>query len=186
MTNYAQWDELIARIKPVLLETGMQETIKWGIPVFTFKGKNIVGIAPFKNHLAIWFYQGVLLKDSRKLLINAQEGKTKALRQWKIHPGEIPDLQVLKQYVEEAIKNEQLGKHYKPERDLPLELPDLLKTHLDADSTLKVAFEKLSPSKQKDYVLYISEAKREETRQQRMMKIIPMIKMGKGLNDRYL
>jgi uncharacterized protein YdeI (YjbR/CyaY-like superfamily) len=63
----------------------MTETVKWGVPVYTIEGKNIVGIAGFKAYVGLWFFQGAMLKDKKKKLINAQDGKTKALRQCRLN-----------------------------------------------------------------------------------------------------
>ena len=90
-----------------------------------------------------------------------------------------------KSHQQEAISNEQKGLVWKPEKSKELELPDLLKEKLKADSKLKKAFELLTPYKQKEYAEYITEAKREATQVSRLEKIIPMILEGKGLNDRY-
>jgi len=63
----------------------MTETIKWSAPVYTFEGKNLVGLGAFKSYVGLWFFQGSLLNDKKKKLINAQEGKIKALRQWRFN-----------------------------------------------------------------------------------------------------
>ena len=62
---------------------GLEETVKWGGPVYVADGKNIVGLGAFKSYFALWFFQGALLADQEKVLVNAQEGRTKALRQWR-------------------------------------------------------------------------------------------------------
>lgn len=53
----------------IVLSTQLQVAIKWGAPIYTFDGKNIVGLAAFKSHIALWFFQGALLKDRNKKLI---------------------------------------------------------------------------------------------------------------------
>ena len=70
-------------LRDILNNTDLEETIKWGAPCYTINGKNIVGMAAFKSYIGLWFHQGVFLKDLKKVLINAQEGTTKALRQWR-------------------------------------------------------------------------------------------------------
>ena len=61
------------------METELLETIKWGVPVYTLNDKNVLGMGAFKSYVGIWFFQGAFLDDPQKKLINAQEGKTKAL-----------------------------------------------------------------------------------------------------------
>ena len=71
----------LTKLRKIIKTTELVETKKWGAPVYTIDGKNIVGIAAFKSYVGLWFFQGTMLKDKKKKLINAQEGITKALRQ---------------------------------------------------------------------------------------------------------
>jgi uncharacterized protein YdeI (YjbR/CyaY-like superfamily) len=61
----------------------------------------------------------------------------------------------------------------------------LLKDAFGSDKTFKAAYNNLTPGKQREYAAYVSEAKREATQLSRITKIIPMIKEGKGLHDKY-
>jgi uncharacterized protein YdeI (YjbR/CyaY-like superfamily) len=185
MPKNPKWSELENRLRQLLAQTELKETIKWGIPVFTFEGKNVLGFAGMKNHFGLWFYNGVFLSDPDQLLINAQEGKTKALRQWRLEDAEELDEQKLLALVREAIANEKKGLIWKPERSEPLPIPELLADQLKNNSKLNAAFEELSPFKQKEYIEYLTEAKREATKLSRLEKIIPMILQGIGLNDKY-
>jgi len=175
-------------LRKIILSTGLEETIKWGGPVYTYEGKNVVGIAGFKEHFGLWFFQGGLLADKHEKLMNAQEGKTKAMRQWQMTSKADIDKPLLLTYLNEAIENEKKGIRIvadKPIRKAPL-LPVELKTALAASLKLKTAFEKLTPGKQKDYAEYIASAKQAETKVTRIQKIKPMILAGVGLNDKYL
>jgi uncharacterized protein YdeI (YjbR/CyaY-like superfamily) len=165
----------------------MTETVKWGVPVYTFEGKNIVGIAGFKSYAGLWFFQGALLKDKKKKLINAQTGKTKALRQWRFKSvKEIEaESKTIKQYLEEAILNQKHGKEIKAEKKKPLEIPKELNGLFKQNKKVKECFNSLSLPKQSEYSEYINEAKRDETKQKRLSKIVPLIIKGKGLNDKY-
>ncbi len=177
--------EMITNLRSIILETGLEEKQKWGIPVFVWNKKNIIGIAAFKNHCAIWFYQGCFLKDEDKVLYNAQEGVTKALRQWRFSENENLDRKKIKSYVLEAIQNQKDGKEIKPQRKRELKIEGLLFEKLNKDEKLKKQFESLPLSKQREYAEYISSAKREHTKTQRMEKIILLILDGKGLYDKY-
>ena len=75
-----QWSGELAKIRGILATTDLTEEIKWGAPCYTFDGKNIVGMAGFKSYFGLWFHQGALLADDAGVLINAQEGTTRALR----------------------------------------------------------------------------------------------------------
>ncbi|MBT8318987.1 MAG: DUF1801 domain-containing protein, partial [Gramella sp.] len=75
------WEEELRQLHEMILTTELKSEIKWGAPVYTLEGKNVVGLGAFKKHFGIWFFNGALLKENTSLLVNAQEGKTKALRQ---------------------------------------------------------------------------------------------------------
>ena len=77
-SHYA--DELTV-LRNIIMSTELEETVKWSIPTYCLNGKNILGLVAFKNHFCLWFHQGVFLKDAHNLLVNAQENKTKAMRQ---------------------------------------------------------------------------------------------------------
>lgn len=179
------WQEPLLKFRDILLKTELEETIKWGVPVYTHKGKHVVGMSAFKSYVGLWFFQGAFLKDSKKILINAQEGKTKALRQLRFTSTEEIDYNVIKEYIAEAIQNQKDGKEIKPDKKNPLIISGELKSVLETDPTLKTTFEQLKPFKQREYAEYISEAKRKETKRKRLDKIIPMIKQKIGLSDKY-
>ena len=175
----------IRRLREIVLKTELKEQLKWGAPVYTLNNKNVLGIMAFKHHFGIWFFNGVFLSDPLKVLENAQEGKTKAMRHWKFNrPEEINDASVTA-YVNEAIENQKKGLEIKPQRKTSLEIPELLQKALQSDTSLNESFKSLTSGKQREYCEYISSAKQEKTRQGRLEKITPMIRAGIGLNDRY-
>ncbi len=133
----------------------------------------------------MWFYQGVFLNDNAKVLINAQEGTTKALRQWRFTSVDEIDDQLVLQYVGEAIQNAKDGKELRPDRDKKLVIPEELQAAFDNDKNLAKAFLAFTPGCQRELAGYIAEAKRIETRESRLQKIIPMILEKRGLNDKY-
>ena len=110
-------------------------------------GKNVVGLEAFKAHFAIWFFHGALMKDPDKVLINAQEGRTQGLRQWRFEKGDPIDESRILAYVDEAIGNQMAGKMVKANRSKSLEIPPELQNALRADQTLHSAFEALTLTK---------------------------------------
>ena len=172
-------------LRDILLESSLDETVKWGFPVYTYKGKNLVGMSSFKAYFGLWFYQGALLNDQKGVLINAQEGKTKAMRQWRMQSMDDIDISVIKEYISESKKLQDQGIQIKPEKAKKLVIPEELQTKLDEDQSLRNNFFSLTPYKQRDFADYISSAKREATRISRLEKCIPIILAGKGLNDKY-
>lgn len=181
------WKESLILLREIMISSGMEETIKWGMPVYTVNNKNVAGFSAFKSWTGIWFFQGVFLKDPAGVLINAQEGTTKALRQWRFtSAGEIMNhREVVLAYLKEAILNQKSGLEIKPERFKALEIPEELQQAFSQNPALKDSFDSLSLSKKREYAEHVASAKREETRIQRLEKIIPMIMEGIGLNDKY-
>jgi uncharacterized protein YdeI (YjbR/CyaY-like superfamily) len=172
-------------LRSIIIECGLEETYKWAFPTYTFKGKNLISIASFKHHYGIWFFQGVFLNDDAKVLTNAQEGKTKAMRQWRVESADPIELDLLKTYVFEAIDNCKAGKEIKVVRDTSYNLPIELENYLNTNPSLNEAFYSLSPGRQKEYANYISNATQETTKLKRIDKITPLVLCGKGLNDKY-
>ncbi len=178
------WAEELELLKSIIAKTELIETTKWGGPVYVLNGKNVVGVGGFKNYFTIWFFNGVFLKDKKKILVNAQEGVTKSLRQWRFTSKEEVNENAILDYVLEAIENEKQGKIIKPEKGKSI-VSELFEKELEANLNLKVAFAEFSPYKQKEFLEYIETAKREETKRSRIEKIKPMILKNIGLNDKY-
>ncbi len=180
------FSDALVLLRTLINSTELLETIKWSAPVYTINNKNVIGLGAFKNHFGIWFFNGVFLKDKHKLLINAQENKTKALRQMRFTSIDDINKNLVLDYIKEAIENQKLGKEIKPDRTKKETIiPSELQNVLDSNTTLKSAFQALSPGKQREYCAHIASAKHETTKQSRLEKIIPMILQGVGLHDKY-
>jgi uncharacterized protein YdeI (YjbR/CyaY-like superfamily) len=184
MENTTHWCEGLRELRRLLLASGLEETVKWGAPCYTRNGKNVVGLGAFKSYFGLWFHQGVLLPDPNRVLINAQKGKTKALRQWRFTDQTI-DVETVASYLEAAIEVHDRGELVGPERDRPVEIPIELERALDRDPEAAAAFADLTPGKRREYAGHIREAKRADTKHRRIEKILPMIHSGVGLLDRY-
>jgi uncharacterized protein YdeI (YjbR/CyaY-like superfamily) len=196
MKGYKTVDEYILNVKEgsgiliVLREliglTELKETVKWGIPVYTINDKNVLGIAAFKTYVGLWFYNGSFLKDDAGVLVNASEGVTKAMRQWRFTSVEEIDDKLVLKYVNEAIENQKQGKELKPDRSKPVIIPDELKQVFNEDKELETLFNQFTTGRQREFADFISAAKQAETRKSRIQRIIPLILEKKGLNDKYL
>ncbi len=182
--SHPQWKEGLIVLREIIKTTELQETVKWGTPTYTLNNKNVVGLGAFKSYFGIWFFQGAFLKDFKNKLINAQEGKTKGLRQWRFTSMEELDQDIIFAYVQEAIENQKAGKEIKAEKKA-LIIPPELEASFQQNSLLAESFKQLTPGKQKEYAEYILEAKREATKESRIQKITRMIIEGIGLNDKY-
>ncbi|MEM7187106.1 MAG: YdeI/OmpD-associated family protein [Bacteroidota bacterium] len=185
IAKHGQWSTQLEQLRSVFQQKELLEEIKWGSPTYTLNGKLVAGIAAFKNHYAIWFHQGVFLKDTSQKLVNAQEGTTRALRQWRFEKDDTIENDLVLSYLREAIENCLAGKEIKPQRKTGVSIPPYLQNTLDENAAFKTAFEKLTPGKQREYAAHIAEAKRDATKQSRLQKIVPMVIEGKGLHDKY-
>ncbi len=181
-----QWKLELEKLREAVLGCSLEETIKWGAPVYMSKGKNILGLSAFKNYVGLWFFQGGTLKDTHNVLMNAQEGKTVAMRQWRFYTIEEIDILLIRKYVKEAVENQEKGNIISPQKNTkPLVIHPLLQKELDLNTVFSKQFESFSLSKKREYATHISEAKREATQLKRLEKIIPMVISGVGLHDTY-
>lgn len=178
------WPEELEILHSIIAKTELIETVKWGGPVFTAHGKNVLGVGGFKNYFTIWFFNGVFLKDEQNVLVTAQEGVTKSLRQWRFFSKEEINESLILSYIKEAIENEKAGKTIKPTKKEEI-VSELFQKELANDKVLSEAFHKFSPYKQREFLEHIESAKREETKLARIEKVKPLILDNIGLNDKY-
>lgn len=185
MSKNEKWQNELEFLRAIIQRTELVETRKWGGEVYTLNNGNVLMIGAFKNYVSIWFYNGVFLKDPYQVLVNSQDGKTKALRHWQFTSVEEMEEDKIMKYIQEAIENEKQGLKWTPEKSDEIEIPEILGKEFNSDEVFKKAFDDLTPFKQKEYVEHIDSAKREATKMSRLEKIKPMILEGVGLNDKY-
>ena len=181
----SHWQAELTQLRDVLNDTKLTEEVKWGAPCYTWNGKNVVGIGGFKSYFGLWFHQGALLEDDAGILINAQEGKTKALRQWRMSSAKDIKRSVIKRYVNESIAHVDAGHEIKADRSKAIVVPDELRSAMRRHKGATAAFRELRPGLQREYADYIAAAKRDDTKEKRINKILPMIVAGNGLHDKY-
>ena len=178
------WREELEMLRQIVLETGLTEEIKWGAPVYTHKGKNIVSVGALKESANIGFFKGVLLTDKHKIL--QQQGNLQSDRIIKFtNVKEIEKIKdVLKEYVLEAIVIEESGKKVEFKKN-PEPIPDELLEAFEQDSAFKKAFYALTAGRQRGYIIHFSQPKQSQTRIGRIEKYKEQIFNGIGLNDKY-
>lgn len=181
----AFWTEELELLKAIINRTELVETTKWGGPAYTYNGKNVLGIGGFKSYFTISFFKGIFLKDEAGVLVNAQEGLTKSLRQWRFETKADINEKLVLQYINEAIEVEKAGMAMKPAKKPDAIIPELLQKTFNASPEMAANFKNFTSFKQREFIEYIEEAKREETKLSRLEKIKPLILEGRGLNDRY-
>ncbi len=161
----------------------VEETIKWGFPHFVYKG-NIAGMAAFQQHCVFGFW-----KDA--LLFNRENGEQKeAMGQFGrlTHVSEMPAETVMIGYVKKAAALNEDGVKVErgagPARE-PIEMPDDFAAALQKNARASRHYKSFSPSKRRDYLEWITEAKRDQTRRQRIATSIEWLADGKSHNWKY-
>jgi uncharacterized protein YdeI (YjbR/CyaY-like superfamily) len=177
------WQGEMQKLRSILLDCGLDEELKWGKPCFSFEGKNVAIIQPFKEHCSLMFFKGALLKDTHGLLRSQGENTQSALRLEFTSESQVKKV-AIRSYVKQAIAVEKAGLtvNFKAKREL--ELPKELTQILQKDRGLARAFYALTPGRQRGYVLHFSGAKQSQTRIARIQKAAPRIRAGLGFNDR--
>ena len=179
-----KWQEAFAKLRMIVLDCGLTEELKWGKPCYTFEKKNIVLIHGFKEYCALLFVKGALLRDAKGILITQTEN-TKAARQIRFTDvREIVEMEpILKAYIYEAIEVEKAGLKVNFKKTTEFIIPEEFQSKLDEIPALRIAFEALTPGRQRAYILYFSAPKQSKTRESRIEKHTQQILSGKGLND---
>jgi uncharacterized protein YdeI (YjbR/CyaY-like superfamily) len=180
----ARWQKELEKLRMIVLDCGLTEELKWGVPCYTFQKRNIVLIHVFKEYCALLFFKGVLLKDAEGILIRQTEN-VQAARQIRFtHVREITKMQtILKAYIYEAIEVEKAGLKVNFKKATAFKIPEEFQKKLDKTPALKTAFKALTPGRQRAYILYFSAPRQSKTRESRVGKYAQQILNGKGLND---
>jgi uncharacterized protein YdeI (YjbR/CyaY-like superfamily) len=178
------WKEELLLLREIVLKSGLSETMKWGMPCYQLDGKNVVMLAPFKDNCTLSFFKGSLLKNHSNILVKAGENseQSRVIRftnKSDIIKIEFEILDLIKEAIENEKKGIKVGAKKITEADFSIEF---LK-EIESSNQLKIAFQKLTPGKQRAYLIYFNSAKQSSTRESRIKKHIPQILNGKGLSD---
>jgi uncharacterized protein YdeI (YjbR/CyaY-like superfamily) len=180
MAYRERWEAEIAEMRRVLAGFGMKEECKWGKPTYTVDGKNVVIMQGFKEYFGLGFFQGALLKDPKKVLV--QLGQVHAGRVMKF--TDVKDIMAkaatIRAYVREAIAVEEAGLRMERKKTSDLPVPEELTARFRGDPRFKRAFEALTPGRQRSYLYHFAAAKQSATRMARIEKAMPAILEGRG------
>jgi uncharacterized protein YdeI (YjbR/CyaY-like superfamily) len=178
------WAIGLADLRRICVVSGLVETVKWGHPCYMHGGRNIAIIGAFRGDFRITFFNAALMKDPEGIL-QKQGPNTR-------HPDMIrfADNAKVKQmervilsYLREAMSYAAAGIR-PPKEKSDIELPDELVDAMDADPELAEAFYKLTPGRQKSYVIHLASAKTSATRVSRIAKFRDAILAGRGAMER--
>jgi uncharacterized protein YdeI (YjbR/CyaY-like superfamily) len=179
-----KWHEEIKQLRMILLDCGLTEELKWGVPCYRLQKSNIVLIHVFKEYCAVLFFKGALLHDTNGILIQQTEN-VQAARQIRFtNVREIVKIKpILKAYIYEAIEVEKAGLKVELKKTREFKMPEEFQNVLDDMPELKTAFYNLTPGRQRGYLLHFSAPKQSKTRESRIGKCMQQILNRKGLND---
>lgn len=179
-----QWKEELEYLRPIILDCGLTEDIKWMHPCYMFEEKNVVLMHGFKEYCALLFHKGALLKDPHGILIQQTEHVQSARQIRFTNVQDIIELEfIIRDYILEAIEVEKAGLKVELKKHAEYIIPEELQNKFDDMPDLKTAFEALTPGRQRAYILYFSKPKQSKTRESRVEKCMEQILNGKGLND---
>jgi uncharacterized protein YdeI (YjbR/CyaY-like superfamily) len=179
-----QWKEEFEYLRPIILDCGLTEDIKWMHPCYMFEEKNVVLMHGFKEYCALLFHKGALLKDPHGILIQQTENVQSARQIRFANVQDIIELEfIIRDYILEAIEVEKAGLKVELKKHAEYIIPEELQNKFDDIPDLKTAFEALTPGRQRAYILYFSKPKQSKTRESRVKKCREQILNGKGLND---
>jgi len=159
-----------------------EETLKWSSPSFMYKGKILAGMAAFKAHATFGFWSGgqVVGKDQAQTSGMGQFGRLTS-------PDDLPPRAELEALVRKAMTL--IDEGVKPVRDkhpkAPFTVPQDLRAAIDAVPAAAATFEGFPPSCQREYVEWVTEAKRDETRAKRLAQAVEWMAEGKRRHWKY-
>lgn len=178
-----RWPDEMTALRPLLLDRGLDEDIKWGKPCYAHDGGNVAILQEMNDFLALMFFKGALLEDPDGVLEEQGPNSRSARRVTFTSVDDVARLsEAVGALLDDAMAVEEAGLEVAPapEPELATELRD----RLAIDPALKAAFEALTPGRRREYNLYVSGAKKHETRSARVDTCAPRILEGKGLRDR--
>jgi uncharacterized protein YdeI (YjbR/CyaY-like superfamily) len=159
-----------------------EETLKWSAPAFMYKGQILAMMAGFKSHVAFNLWRGSLVMEEAEARQGAmgQFGRIASI-------DDLPEPAALSEIVQRATTLAAAGVKPKRERasKAPVETPEDLKAALEANSAAMATFEAFSSSSRREYVDWVTEAKRPETRASRIQQAVGWMAEGKKRNWKY-
>lgn len=184
MAYRERWQAEIEALTAILADLPLTEERKWGKPCFTRDGKNIVILQGFKDYFALGFFQGALLRDPKKLLV--QLGQTQAGRVMKFAGAKeiAAKASTIKTYVREAMAVAKAGLKVEKKKTSDFPVPEELKAMFQKEPRLEKAFAALTPGRQRSYLYHFAGAKQPATRTARIERARPAIFAGRGFLER--
>lgn len=168
----------------------VQETIKWGMPFFDYKGP-FFSFASFKEHCALGFWKASLIEDKHGYLQSTANRGGEAMGNFGrvSSRNDLPSDKIILDYIRQAKQLNDDGVKNparKTAKRKPLEAPDYMLAAIRKNKQAWATFENFNPSNQRDYVEWVTEAKTEATREKRLTQAIVWMVEGKPRNWKYM
>ncbi|MCO4764360.1 MAG: YdeI/OmpD-associated family protein [Myxococcales bacterium] len=178
------WAEGLAMLRQVCLDSGLDETVKWGHPCYTHAGRNIAILGAFRGDFRLSFFNAALLADADGVLERPGPNTRHAnMIRFRDVASVEASIALLRTYLTEA-KGYAASGVKPPKNTNELEVPAELADAFIADPELAGAFAQLTPGRQRSYLYHLKTAKKSSTRLARIAKARPKILAGKGQNER--
>ena len=205
-----RWDRELALLRSWILETGLVEECKWGVPCYTQNGRNLVMLSALKDACVLSFLEGASLKDATGLLEkpgpNSVRDRVIRWRSWEALQGaEVVVKELLQQHINgspsaqggspsaQGVQSRKTKGSPKKESHSPEkgsgstegtpEYPLELQTFMQAHPDFAQAFEALTPGRRRGYLLHFSGAAQSTTRLRRIETSRPKVMAGKGMQE---
>jgi uncharacterized protein YdeI (YjbR/CyaY-like superfamily) len=175
---------ILNQLRELILSTcpDADEDVKWGTPHYAYKGDHLCMMGAFKSHCSFSLYKAEMMKD-KSIQDSVKAGKKFGYMDKLKSIDELPPKKVLVAYIKEAmVINESGVKKARPKTEKPklIELPDYFAKALKANARANKVFNEKSDAFRKDYIIWVSDAKAEDTRQKRLAQSLEWIAEGKG------
>lgn len=179
-----RWIDGLLALRRICLDVGLEETVKWGHPCFVHAGRNVAVFGALRGDYRLSFFHAALLQDPEGVLERpGPNSRHPSLIRFTRNEDVVALEPVLRTYLREAMGYAEAG--VLPAKEAhDLELPDELVEALDADPELAEAFHRLTPGRQRSYVIHLAGAKKPETRVARIAKLRDKVIAGKGAMER--
>lgn len=179
------WQEELVMLRHIVLQSGLTEDLKWGVPCYTLDDKNIVMVSAFKDYCSLSFFKGSLLNDTHNILLKQGESSQIArLVKFTDTKSVVEQQEILKAYIAQAIEIEKSGQKVVVQKN-PEPIPDELLQKFEEFPVLEKAFYDLTLGKQRGYIIYFSQPKQSQSKVNRIEKCMQKILNGEGLHDKY-
>lgn len=178
-----KWSEELRSLRSLIMENDVDEAVKWGFPCYMINGKNVLMLSAFKDHCAISFFKGSLLKENPLLESGGEHSNVFRLIRFQGIDKINREKESIIQIIQEAIEIEKSGKKILKTDYSAMDIPEELAFAFEEDFHFKSAFTNLTPGRQRGYLIFFTKPKQSETRKKRIEKYKESIILGKGLNE---